>query len=250
MVLRALVPGKFVPAWRLHRCVNGSYMNIIGDGGRWRLAHLLAFCVQQGCSWSTLGPWQIQSMPSVTNSAFIIISVPHACAFNLMITPYVKSHQGKWGYESKKNWLCEVTEFGKFKSLVCSFLKRCLFCTWFLHHISLSSPLLSCCPISDKLHCLLSWAASWKLAVTQGSCFLGLSFGTALNFHCTFQSLFSLRNRFVIQGVQCDRVLLGRFSENKPAKWPHSLQCVQNVWACMEVLQKGEKSVFMVWLCC
>lgn len=117
-----------------------------------------------------------------------------------------------------------------------------LFCMWFLHQRPELTPLVL---LSHFRQTALSFEFSCKLAVIQGYCFLGLPFGTALNFHCTFQSLFSLRNRFVIQGVQCDRVLLGRFSKNKPVKWPHSLQYVLNVWACMEVLQK---SVFMVWL--
>lgn len=67
MVLRALVSGWF---GQVHASAMASqmckwvilYINMIGGGGRWRLARCLTFWMQQGCSWSMLGSWWINAV--------------------------------------------------------------------------------------------------------------------------------------------------------------------------------------------
>lgn len=169
----------------------------------------------------------------------------------MVIAPYAKPHRGKWGYRREKKRLYEVTEFGSSGDSFAAFLESHFFSSCGFCKISLSFTVLFFCSlISDTLHCLLVLAASWILTVTQDYCFFELPFGSALNFHCTFQFLFSPWNRFVIhfQGVPCDWVCLGRFSKNKPIKWPHSLQYLLSVWLCLEAVQ--ECIYGLVWLCC
>lgn len=69
-----------------------------------------------------------------------------------------------------------------------------------------------------KYHCSSYTRLQWH-------CSLELLFGSALDFHCTFPSLFSLRKRFVIhfQGVQCNWVSLGRLTRNETLKLYHIL---------------------------
>lgn len=123
--------------------------------------------------------------------------------------------------------------FAAFSEHVISFLLMffsafsCLFLVSHFRWITLSFDSISI--VNTSCYTKLEW-----------NCYSKFPFGSAFNFHCTFHSLFSSRNRFVIcfQGVQCDWVCLGRFSKNKPIKYPHSLQYLLSVWACMEVLQK------------